>query len=83
VPLPADAQGTKSIVLTGNGISCQGHASDSGVTSLSNGSVVTLASGSTPLSGTSTSTILPGGGRLWLTCSINSGGRLLEIDYNH
>jgi hypothetical protein len=83
VPLPADAQGVKNITFTGNGITCQGHGSDSGTTSLSNGTSVTLASGAAILSGTSTGTTLPGGGRLWLTCSVSSGGKLLEIDFNH
>src|SRR5260221_9695081 len=45
VPLVADAGGAKSISYTGNNVTCQGLATDTGITSFVGGTVQTLGGG--------------------------------------
>jgi lysozyme family protein len=81
VPLPVDTfTQPKSVTFTGNGATCTAHASDSHFNVLSSGSTVTLNTGSTPDTRTSTATV-PSGGRLWLTCSLDTNERVLNINY--
>lgn len=80
VPLPVHNSGVKNVVITGNSATCQAHGRNSGTTASTSGTAVTLVAGSTPDTKTSVGVNLPAGGRIFLTCSIASGGSVLNVD---
>lgn len=81
VPLVLDSYGAKSITFSAaDGVSCRGYASsETALTSVS-GTLATINAG--PSTRTTDGFSVASAGRAWLSCTIQSGGRLLQANYN-